>query len=408
VERAGPTSILVNHVYYSPVGHVVEAMRYARGFHAANPGSEVHVALSDGAPWELCAGAPWIAGVYRVPVADPNMCDLSIPEMPREWDYIVDNNLMRLEDEHSEDLVRPDAYEPPARGWEEEATIAYYARADAELLVRRGRGLLFPEMSLPEGLRYDPRAYVTLDVPARSRAFAERYAHDGPKICVLPAGSGPAAQYPGPQTWVAILDALRSRLPRARFYLTGSRASGRHPNLTTTRYDAVGLARILSSGSSGSSRSSGSATSSGYSGGGGDVVDCYDIGMWNQVALLEACDLVVSPHSGFSFLAMCVGTPWLTISGGNWPEYFFNGVPFYSVLPDNPDYPYVGAYEYDYDGPTIPDMEHERLVARFPDLLDGAAFLLDPATTYEDALRRHRANVARARIRHDRMPEAMG
>jgi hypothetical protein len=137
-------------------------------------------------------------------------------------------------------------------------------------------------------------------------------------------------------------------------------------------------------------------------------VDCFDIGLWNQVALLEVCDLVVSPHSGFSFLAMCVGTPWLTISGGNWPEYFFNGVPFYSVLPDNPDYPYVGAYEYDYDGPTIPDMEHERLVARFPDLLDGAAFLLDPATTYEDAIRRHRANVARARIRHDRMPEVTG
>jgi hypothetical protein len=57
--RAEATSILVNHVYYSPVGHVVEAIRYARGFKEANPGSEVHVALSDGAPWELCAGAPW-------------------------------------------------------------------------------------------------------------------------------------------------------------------------------------------------------------------------------------------------------------------------------------------------------------------------------------------------------------
>jgi hypothetical protein len=386
--RAGPTRILVNHVYYSPVGHVVEAMRYARGFHDANPGSEVHVALSDGAAWDLCAGAPWIAGVYRIPVADPQSCDLSIPEMPREWDYVVDNNLMRLEDEHSADLVRPEAYEPPARGWEEEATIAYYARTDAELLVRRGRGLLFPEMSLPPGLRYEPRAYVTLDVPAQSRVFAERYAHDRAKICVLPAGSGPAAQYPGPGTWVAILDALGERFPGARFYLTGTRAAGRHPHLTTTRYDAGALARILSFG--------------------GDVVDCCDIGLWNQVALLEACDLLVSPHSGFSFLAMCVGTPWLTISGGNWPEYFFNGVPFYSVLPDNPDYPYVGAYEYDYDGPTIPDMEHERLLARVPDLLGGAAFLLDPATTYEDALHRHRANVARARIRHDRMPEVVG
>jgi hypothetical protein len=287
-------SILVNHVYYSPVGHVVEAIRYARGFRDANPGSEIHVALSDGAPWELCAGAPWIAGIYRIPVADPGSCGLSVPEMPREWDYIVDNNLMALED----------------------------------------------------------------------------------------------PQYPGAESWITIIGALRERFPLARFYLTGARGSDRHRHLTTTRYRDDGLARILASGD--------------------DLVDCYDIGLWHQVALLEACDLLVSPHSGFSFLALCVSTPWLTISGGNWPEFFFNGVPFYSVLPDNPDYPYVGAYDYDYDGPTIPDMRHERLLARIPDILAGAAFLLDPATTYQDALARHRANVARARIRHDRMPEVTG
>ena len=381
-------SILVNHVYYSPVGHVVEAIRYARGFHDANPGSEVHVALSDGAPWELCAGAPWVAGIYRVPVADPGSCDLSVPEMPREWDYIVDNNLMVLEDESSGLLVRPEGYQAPARGWEEDATIAYYARTDSELTARKGRGVLFPEMALPSGLGYDAGANVTLEVPAGSRAFAARYAHDGPKICILPAGSGPAAQYPGAESWIAIIGALREWFPAARFYLTGARGGGRHRHLTTTRYLDDGLTRILASG--------------------GDLVDCCDIGLWHQVALLETCDLLVSPHSGFSFLASCVGTPWLTISGGNWAESFFNGVPFYSVLPDNPEYPYVGAYDYDYDGPTIPDMQHERLLARIPDLLTGAAFLLDPATTYEHALARHRANVGRARIGHDRMPGIPG
>jgi len=207
--------------------------------------------------------------------------------MPREWDYIVDNNLMALEDENSDLLVRPGEHEPSARGWEEEATIAYYARTDSELTARRGRGVLFPDMALPRGLGYDPGAHATLEVPGESRSFAARYAHDGPKICILPAGSGPAAQYPGAGSWAAIIGALRGRFPSARFYLTGTRGSGRHRHLTTTRF-------------------------------------------------------------------------------------------------------------------------HEGLLARVPDLLAGAAFLLDPATTYQDALARHQANIARARICHERMPEVLG
>jgi hypothetical protein len=211
-------SILVNHVYYSPVGHVVEAIRYARGFHDANPGSEVHVALSDGAPWELCAGAPWIAGVYRIPVADPGSCDLSVPEMPREWDYIVDNNLMALEDENSDLLVRPEEYEPPTRGWEEEATIAYYARTDAELTARRGRGVLFPDMALPRG---------SVTIPARTRRSRYR-----PRAVHLPrvtpaTGRGSAscrpARAPGPST----------RAPRAGSPSSARSASGSRPPAST-------------------------------------------------------------------------------------------------------------------------------------------------------------------------------
>jgi hypothetical protein len=38
-----------------------------------------------------------------------------------------------------------------------------------------------------------------------------------------------------------------------------------------------------------------------------------------------------------------------------------------------------------------------------PDLLAGVEFLFHPATTYDDAVVWHRANVIRARIRHDRV-----
>ncbi len=377
--------ILLNHVYYSPVGHMVEALQHAHGFKGANPGSEVHLAVSDGAPWELAEGCPWVAATYRVPLRDPSQCDLSIPEMPREWDYIVDNNLMRLEAEQPDELLRPAGHVPPQLGWEEEATLAYLDRTAKELVALRGRGVLYPTVRLPDGLHYR-HTPVRLNVPAASRAFAEQYDHAGPKICVLPAGSGPPAFYPSASSWVMVISALRERFPGSRFYLTGTRRPGRHRDLTTTTHQARGdlLGDILAADAS--------------------IVDCCDLGLWDQVALLEKCDLLVSPHSGFSFLASCVGTPWLAISGGNWPESFFNDAPFYSVLPDNPDYPYVGAYAFDYDGPTIPDMRAESLLARLDEIANAAAFLLDPTTTYRDSVERFTANLARSRVRHDRIP----
>ena len=44
-----------------------------------------------------------------------------------------------------------------------------------------------------------------------------------------------------------------------------------------------------------------------------------------------------------SVLVNFVGTPWLS-AGNHWPEYYLNGVPFDSVLPDLRTFPaYSGA-----------------------------------------------------------------
>jgi ADP-heptose:LPS heptosyltransferase len=67
--------------------------------------------------------------------------------------------------------------------------------------------------------------------------------------------------------------------------------------------------------------------------------NCYDVGIGNQLALLELSDLFISPHTGFAFLAPCVGTPWLAISGARWPDPTYARTPFYAVLPTCPEYP---------------------------------------------------------------------
>ncbi len=55
--------------------------------------------------------------------------------------------------------------------------------------------------------------------------------------------------------------------------------------------------------------------------------------------MTETCDLFLSPHTGFGMAALAVGTPWLALSGGRWSEYFFNRVPFRSIIPDCERYP---------------------------------------------------------------------
>ena len=131
------------------------------------------------------------------------------------------------------------------------------------------------------------------------------------------------------------------------------------------------------------------------------MVDCYDIGLWNQLALMERCDLFVSPHTGFAFLAPCVGTPWLTLSGGHFSEYFFNNVPFYSVLPDNPDFPYAGKVYPEGSTDKLPCMRPENLDRKIPEIVEGMRLLLSADFTYAAAVERYADNIARANVRRE-------
>jgi hypothetical protein len=51
-----------------------------------------------------------------------------------------------------------------------------------------------------------------------------------------------------------------------------------------------------------------------------DAVDGFDRPIVEQLALVEACDLFLSPHTGFGMAALAVATPWLTISRARGPS----------------------------------------------------------------------------------------
>jgi hypothetical protein len=117
-----------------------------------------------------------------------------------------------------------------------------------------------------------------------------------------------------------------------------------------------------------------------------------DLELTDQLALVQACDVFLSPHTGFGMAALAVGTPWLTVSGGRWFEFYFNHVPFRSIIPDVERYPAFTQFE---EPPTLPDhggalrtpsMTSARIHDDLERITAGAGELLGGSLTYERAL----------------------
>ena len=213
--------------------------------------------------------------------------------VPRDWDYVL---------HHPAAIDRTTSVRGLRR---------YYAASRASLPCpgvrrrrRRGAARIRPspgtcDSSLPE----DARA---LSASALS----------GPRgIAVMPAGSRCSVHlYPSATSWIRILDEV-GVVCRPVFVFVG--------RITTEGGRTVsGISREVSRFASRRPGRTRSMCSTGRSS--------------SSSPPSRPAALFVSPHTGFGFAALAVDTPWLTLSGGDWHEYFFNGVPFYSVLPKSP------------------------------------------------------------------------
>jgi len=351
--------LLVNYWYAHPVGHTLEGLRYCLGYKTANPELAVSLLLNGATPVELARLWPFIDEVYAVPfttfMSVPHDPAEALAAVPRQWDWLVENHRAR-EGQHQ--------YFPGFK--------AFFDAAHAHLIPRHSTGVAGAEPPA-----YRPHQHLRLEPPADAREEAAATVPDGSlAISVVLAGSSADRHlYPSAASWQLILGELSRRYPDAIFCLVGKLAEdGR----TTTRVGREELDRLLAAIPS---------------------VDCFDRPLLEQLAVLERSALLVSPHTGFSFLASTVGTPWLAISGGNWHEYFFNGVPVYSLLPDPQCYPsfawaglgeaplqLIGADE-DGEGPRTPSMSVARIREDLEELLDAAERLIERTVTCDQILR---------------------
>lgn len=350
-----PRTLLVDLWYSHAVGHVFEALRRCQAYHAGDPTLRINLVLNGASPIELARCAPFVENVFGVaftsfgtPVGDPAV---ALQQIPRTWDHVV----------HHPASVDP--YQARFEGLR-----GYCAASRRHFRGRLSRGIV--GQPPPE---YIPHQQLRLDLPVEARARA-RVELDGRRsIAVMLAGSSSLrALYPSATSWIRILAELERRLPQTTFVFIGLRHARR--GHTASGISSEEIARI-----------SASCTS---------AVDYFDRPILEQLAAIEASSVFVSPHTGFGFGAVAVGTPWLTLSGGDWHEYFFNGVPFHSVLPKRPSYPtfvhsrplpMIDADE-DGEGPRTSSMSAARILHDLDELGEAAVALTEGSISYDAAL----------------------
>lgn len=354
--------LLINFVYCRPVGHVIEALKFARGFYLANKNLEIHLILNGQTSYELARACKWINKVYPADTADVMKHGVKskfFSIIGKNWDYILADCRFVYESQ-----------------WESELGYFHIA-ANRVFRARVFYGDIRVKDDYPGELRYQPDSKVSIPLPGNAVEFARRYRHKGLAIALMPGGSAGISQYPDLSSWKKVIERIKNSFPSVRIYLTGVSKS-KKGRTATIAYPARQIREL-----------------SRYD----YVENCYDTGLWNQLALIKKCRIFIAPHTGFGYVPPCVGTPWLAISRGDWCESLFNRMPFYSVLPDVPDYPRHAFLHKSKlkKGEKIPEMKPEKFEKKISDIIQGIKLLSSSEFTYEKAAKLHAARIRQSR-----------
>ncbi|PJE75898.1 hypothetical protein COV04_03065 [Candidatus Uhrbacteria bacterium CG10_big_fil_rev_8_21_14_0_10_48_11] len=342
------------------MGHVVEALKVSGGYALANKNVEVHLVLNADSPVELAEACPWIKKVYPISLKeiwkDGSRAKL-IQRLPKVWDYIITDN-------------RSTSFKPH---WDENDLIRAYKVLNPLLMARIGKDYHDLLSKHADILAYVPNPKIKLTIPKKAKEFAKRYKHTGPAICIMLGGSAGDKQSLTIEMWLKICQALFKAIPNLKIYFTGITKSvgGRTHTADFNLGDVQYLVDSLPNAEA-----------------------TYNIGLWNQLALIQKINIFLSPHTGFAFLSPLIGTPWLELANCLWPAYVFNYEPFYSVLPECGSCPAKeevtrGCCKLLSKGKKATCMTDKLLTKKIPEIVKATQLLLNPQFTYKKALNLH-------------------
>jgi hypothetical protein len=139
-------TLLINYIYYNPVEHSVEALQFAKGFHDANEDLEITALLNKETLVELAQGCPWVAHSHAIDLQEVYERGLGascFSEIPREWDYVLVNDLAAQENEAGHAL-----------GPNERQFLAWYSSSRQRFVARMGHRSIWQPHRYPSPFAY--------------------------------------------------------------------------------------------------------------------------------------------------------------------------------------------------------------------------------------------------------------
>lgn len=352
-------SLLVNWVTFSPVGHAIEAFKIANAW-STQTNLEISVALNHKSPVELAECLDWVKRVYPIVLNEfetERTPSATLNAIPRRWDYVFTDPRI------SENSDWP-ALDRFHNAFRKHVQVSH---------VNTGndcQGFPTPKATplklvLPESSKRFARDFVNADVPVRiSLLFG--------------TGTGSGCRNPPLSFWQELIRSLIKHFGDIEIILIGALGAERTRTLNVNVEALRSIENTFP-----------------------QVRNAFDLGLLNQLAIAELCQLHISPHTGMSTAIQCVGTPWLVLSGGEYWEYVFNGVPFVCIYPHCSHYPCTNlpnAAEREMlpecrtaieTGATYLCMRDHELTSRIPEILDAASRLINKQPSYFRAINEH-------------------
>lgn len=295
-------TLLIVWIYYPAVGHLVEALGVAANYYKSNPNLKIKILVHHETPYKIGNYCSFISSIHPLDLSNYKTSNGNILGLsPEEFDYVIFPRGLKY---------APKYFPEPF------LSCNLYLQKYFKAKIWSGYNDSFDEN--PIALKFQPYSSFKIKIPDDKITVQLTEPIGYPLISVLLKGASKQSIWPTSKTWHAIFKHIKNEYPDARFLITG--ISNVHTttkkNIKVVKYEIGQFVRSIPG-----------------------AINYYDIGLENQLGLIQKSDVFMSPHTGFAFLAPCLGTPWLALSGGEWEEDMPAMKPFYSVLPSCKKYP---------------------------------------------------------------------